>query len=1170
MRRMTRALATLAFAALAVAAWAPFAHAQAGESRADDAVARMPRFLLASALRGSPPSPVDIDRSPTLSRRIAVDLDGALIGDALDAISTNGGFRIAYSPDVVARDIRVHLRAQNITVAAALMDVLAGTGVDMIFTPEGGAALVRRPPPPPADGVVRGIVVDAIGGVPIEAANVAILGTRLSATTDASGRYVIRSVPAGERVVRFARIGFASQTRTVQVGDGADVVVDFTGTRTAVALLPDVVTTATGQQRRVEIGNAITTITNVSKKVEESAVRNLADLMVAKAAGVVVLPGNETGSSPVVRIRGTNSLSLSNAPIYVIDGVRMISASVGVATGGTSTSFLNDLNPGDIEDIEIVKGPSAATLYGTDAANGVIVITTKRGLAGATRWSYYGEGGAVRDRGNYVSQYAIFGHAPGSTAPTRCILLTIALKQCVADSTTAWNPMLDPEVSPISPGHRDQLGLNVSGGTEAVRFYVSGDHENEIGAIKMPAFARAWLDSIGNPARDEQIYPEAFQRQSVRANLNAALSSRLDISINTGYTNRNQRLPQTDNSPTSVVGTMLKNPGFKPVFSICKANVAACLGYTDIGSLGEEMHGYGNFMPAQTFQSELQQGVQRFTGSVDANWRPFAWMQNQGSLGIDLAGRQDWTLCRLNECANSGTLRQGSVSDQRSNNRNFSAKLISSASWQAKPWAILKATVGADYNNIENDFVASSATGLPPGAQNVGQGAVKNGSNQLQTANKTLGVYVQEQASIHDRLFLTAAIRSDQNSAFGTQFQRVFYPKVQASWLISEQGFFPKYAWLDQLRLRSAYGASGVQPGATTALQTFSAVTRTVNAIVPGNATGTDTPALVQSALGNPDLKPESSKEFEAGFESRMFASRATVDFTFYHKQTSDALISQPIAPSAAPPATSVTRNLGSVMNEGFEALVSLTLVDRKSVGWTMTLNGSHTSNKILSLGVDANGNPNPTIGTGTTRDSVGLAANTWFFIPYTFEDKNKDGLIETSEVSVGTKAVPMGYSQPRDIFSVQNSVDLFNHHLRLSALVDYKGGSSVMNTTFQIYCTNQPTCYEETVADAPLWRQARNIAQRYTSTTTVAGFLENSQFWRLREVSATLDLPGTIAQRLRARDGSIAFRARNLHLWTSYTGADPEGNYSTGDVQSDFQTIAPPTYLTVRVNLHY
>ncbi len=1016
-----------------------------------------------------------------------------------------------------------------------------------------------------AQATVTGKVTAA--GQPLVDARIIVRGTSLTTTSNSAGEYTLRNVPAGTQSLEMLRVGYRAQNATVTLTAGQSKEVNF-ATEAAVIQLQEIVTTATGQQRRVELGNAIGGVGDVNKRVEESQIKNVADLLVAKAAGVTVLPGNETGSSPVVRIRGTNSLSLSNAPIYVVDGVRMISSSVGVATGGTTTSFLNDLNPEDIEDIEIVKGPSAATLYGTDAANGVVVITTKKGRAGATRWNYFGEGGIVSDRNDYVNQYAVFGK-DASGKVTRCVLETIATKACTADSVSSFNPMKDPEISPVGTGHRDQYGMNVSGGSDAVRFYVAGDLQNEIGPVRMPAFARAFLDSVGDPARDDEIYPEAFQMQTVRANLNAALTPKFDLSVNSGWVNRNQRLPQTDNNTVSIFATALKNPGFRPS-AICRTNSAACLGYSPIGSLGEDLRGYSNYMPAQTFQDKLHEGVQRFTGSIDANWRPFAWMQNSGNVGVDVASRDDWELCKLNQCPNSGTTRQGFVSDQHSINRNFSAKFVSNGSWQARSWANLKTTVGADYTNTESDNTASSGTNLPPGAQNVGQAAVKSGSNQLQTANKTLGVYVQEQAGLRDRLFLTAAVRSDQNSAFGTKFQRVFYPKLSASYIISDEAFFPHYTWLDQLRLRTAYGSSGVQPGPTTALQTFSAVTRSANTVTPGNPTGADTPALLANLLGNPNLKPETSTEFEGGFESRMFNSRATLDFTYYHKKTKDALIAQPIAASAAPSATTVTGNFGSIMNTGVEAVANLTLMDKRNFGWDMTLNGSHTTNKIITLGVDANGNPNPTIGTGTTRDSVGLPANGWFFKPYTFSDKNGDGLIDDSEVTVATSDQYMGYSQPRDIVSIQNGFDLFNRKLRLTGLLDYKGGFSVFNNTVQFYCSNQPTCYEETNASAPLWRQARVIAQRYTATKTTAGYLENGQFWRLREVSAILTLPERFAARAHARDASLTFAARNLHIWTKYTGTDPESNYNTGDVQTDFETAAPPSYFTVRLNLHF
>jgi hypothetical protein len=485
----------------------------------------------------------------------------------------------------------------------------------------------------------------------------------------------------------------------------------------------------------------------------------------------------------------------------------------------------------------------------------------------------------------------------------------------------------------------------------------------------------------------------------------------------------------------------------------------------------------------------------------------------------------------------------------------------------------MKTTLGADYTNQDQDGVSDGGQQLPPGAESPFQAAIKTvGSNttNLQTVNKTLGLYAQEQASFRDRMFLTVAARTDQNSSFGTNFQRVVYPKASISWLISDESFFPHFDWLNNFRLRSAYGASGVQPGGTVALQTFGAATAAVP-IVAGLLNGSDTPGLVQNALGNAALKPERAGEFEAGFESSILTNRVHVDLTYYNKRTHDALISLPIAASTGAPALSVLENLGSISNSGLELTVNSTLIDRRAFGWDLTVAASHNSNKILSIGNGPDGKPLPTIGTGTTRDSVGASVNGFFARTFTFADANKDGIITPNEVTVNPNFSYVGYSQPRDIVSITNGFDLFNRHLRLTVLTDYKGGYSLYDQSGQFYSQNFPTWYSENLPTASLADQARAVANSSAKNpSTVMGYLENGQFWKLREVSAALTLPTIFAEKVRARDAQLVFSARNLHTWTKYLGTDPESNYNAGDVQTDFSTTAPPTYFILRANLHY
>jgi hypothetical protein len=501
------------------------------------------------------------------------------------------------------------------------------------------------------------------------------------------------------------------------------------------------------------------------------------------------------------------------------------------------------------------------------------------------------------------------------------------------------------------------------------------------------------------------------------------------------------------------------------------------------------------------------------------------------------------------------------------NVRNFSAKLVSNSTWQARSNLVMKTTVGADYTNQENDGVSDGSTGLPPGAQNVGQGAVasvNSNTTSLQTVNKTLGLYVQEQASFRDRMFFIVAARTDQNSSFGTQFQRVVYPKASLSWMISDESFFPRIDFLNSFRLRSSYGVSGVQPTGTQALQTFSASTVNIIANSPGTTGGSDTPGIIAAALGNSALKPERSGEWENGFEMGLFNNRAHFDFTYYDKKTHDAIVNKPIAASSGASQLTVVTNIASVQNNGLEMNLNTTLLDRRRFGWDISVTASHNSNKILALGV-------PTIGTGNTRDSLGLPANALFGRPFTYADSNHDGIITPNEVTVSPNVVYDGYSAPRDIAAITNGFDLLNRKLRITVLTDYKGGYNLFNSSAQFY-SNQTKSYPDlNVKSTSLFLQARAVANSSAKNpSTPIGFFDNGATWKLREVSAALTMPDAISRRIRAHDAQLVFSARNLSTWTKYTGIDPESNYSTGDVQTDFSTTAPRTYFVLRANLHY
>ena len=446
------------------------------------------------------------------------------------------------------------------------------------------------------------------------------------------------------------------------------------------------------------------------------------------------------------------------------------------------------------------------------------MITTRKGRAGRSSWSFFSEVGSIGDNNTYPTQYAILGHtAANPTTPIRCFLKDVAAGTCIKDSTSTLNVFEDPETTPIANGYRNLFGLQLMGGTETVRYFVSGDVENETGVFKLPRFASAYFDSVGTEVPAEWMRPNVMGKASFRTNLNMTVSPQLDLAMQSSYIRVNQRLPQVDNNVNSFWYNGTMGPGWK----------GAGPGYTGKGSLGQALNGYAFSTPAEIFQSETIYDVQRFIGGTNGDWRPTSWLNSRVDVGVDLTNRVEEGLCRFQQCPDFGTQRLGSSRDARANLRNITANVLTTASTQYRPWLGLKATAGVQYHNYTQLSNSAQGQQLPPGAQTPGSGTIQSASAST-TLTRTLGLFVEGAADLNDRLFLTAAVRSDQNSAFGSNFQRVFYPKASASWVVSDESFFPRPNWLNSLRLRSAIGASGVQPGPNDALRTYSVVTTNI------------------------------------------------------------------------------------------------------------------------------------------------------------------------------------------------------------------------------------------------------------------------------------------------------------------------------------------------------
>ena len=985
----------------------------------------------------------------------------------------------------------------------------------------GAGAVAGAQQPAAATGTIAGRVVErgATGGLP--AAQVFVVGTTRGTVTNDSGGFRIPGVPVGSYQLRVRRLGYESVALPVTVAAGQTARVEFTVGRATATTLEQVVVTATGEQQRArEQGNAIATVAVPETRVP--ALPAFSQALAGQAAGVQVLQSSGTsGTGSRIRIRGANSLSLSNEPLIIIDGVRVQgggnSGSIGI--GGQQPSRLDDLNPEEIESIEILKGPAASGLYGTQAANGVVQITTKRGRGGRTQWNAYAERGVARDVSDFQPNYGAYGlfddGEGGTVRDFGCDLYSVGQGFCTqeANGVVSFNPLKNPQTTPFRDGARTQYGLNVAGGTERVGYFLSGEQDREAGVYRT----------------------NAVNRNSLRANLRAFLTEKLDVNVSTGYVASDVQLPGNDNTFLGYISNGLAGFARKD----------------DPGAVNAD--GYDPLGPASIDTYQNFQEARRFIGSAQANWRPLGWLRFNGVAGLDLINRFDTQLVPPGQILLDVETEEGWRNANRFQFGTYTAQATATASFTPRPQLSSTTTLSFQYQQDRNDGVYAGGNRLVAGSGTLGGTVARFSVDEDYVDNRLAGGILSQQVGWRDRLFVTVGLRGDQNSAFGRNFGVAYYPTAQASWVASEEGWFPKGP-LDQVRLRASFGRAGLRPGSIDAL--------TYSRPVPARVRGADVAAITVGGVGDPDLRPEVTTEFEGGVDLEAFDRRVALQLTGYNRESQDALVARVIAPSVG-----VTRtrfeNIGSIRNSGIEALLTLQPVASRTVDLDLTVNYSYNTNRILTL---EDTTPILVTANGSQKHVPGFPAGGYWGRPITGFERNAQGIV------TGTTYGPerfLGYAQPRTLLSLTPTLTLFKW-ARLSALVDYRGGYKQYNSSEDFRCGigrcrgfNDPT--------APAQEQANALASAIDGVYT--GYIEDADFVRLREASLTLTLPDRLTTRLlRARGLSLTLAGYNLGLWTDYTGVDPEVNASAQSnfVQSDFLSQAPVRRFAARVNVNF
>ncbi|MGH7720949.1 MAG: TonB-dependent receptor plug domain-containing protein, partial [Gemmatimonadaceae bacterium] len=456
-------------------------------------------------------------------------------------------------------------------------------------------------------------------------------GSARGSLTNDQGEYRIGDVAPGSYQIRVLRVGYAAAMQNVTVAAGQAVTADFTLASSALQLDQVVVSAVTGQgERKREQG---TNVANISvADMDLAPVTSFADVLNGREPGVNLQGvSGSLGTSQRIRIRGANSLSLDNEPLIFVDGVQYSNATpIAFGVGGQEGSRLNDLNPEDIENIEVIKGPAASALYGTAAANGVLLVTTKRGRTGSARWTFFTELSQLEDRTDYPDNYYAYRAAtPGApllvasgvnigrlnqTVRPRCTNIAAAGGTCTQDSVLAFNTMTDARTTPFSTGGGERVGLSVAGGTDRVTYFFSTDYGRESGVIDYNT-----QDRVG-----------------FRANVAAQVRDNLNLTFTSGYTNNQLLLNSNDNSIFSpLINGLIGGPVF---FERDRGNPSFC-----ITTEGDNCLNYGFFFTNQEIANFVtNQHVDRFTIGMNGTWQPAGWLAVNLNGGFDLTDRNDF------------------------------------------------------------------------------------------------------------------------------------------------------------------------------------------------------------------------------------------------------------------------------------------------------------------------------------------------------------------------------------------------------------------------------------------------------------------------------------------------------------------------------------------------
>ncbi|WP_299823776.1 SusC/RagA family TonB-linked outer membrane protein [uncultured Pontibacter sp.] len=935
---------------------------------------------------------------------------------------------------------------------------------------------------------VTGTVTDARTKSALPGVVVRLQNTNTATATDANGKYnLVANQPAGTYQLVFSIIGFKPENRPVVLGASENVTVDVQLSEDIVGLDEVVVTGTSVATSKKQLGNAISTVSAAS--LENSVATSIDQALAGKVAGAQISQnsGNPAGGISV-RLRGTSTVVGSGDPLYIVDGVIINNTSPElIDLGGYAQNRLVDINPNDIDRIEIIKGAAAAAIYGSRASNGVVQIFTKRGKEGKPKVS-----ASTQFRVSEVRKTLEYNDYPFR------FINTIA-----SDLTQEPVQRYDYQDEIFRTALGTENNISVSGGSANTQYFLSGNFLSNQGIVD----------------------GSSFNRGGARVRLDQTLNDWISVSFGANYTlSTSEEIPNGGLLETygALTGFIFSNNFInpQPVNGVYPSTAP-----TNVLRRTNPLEAINRF--------DFQQRTNRFIGDFQLMLTPINNLNINYTLGYDNATQIATGFIPVGNTTPSYDAGYSRRADRTSyllnNDLNISYRTMLS------DW--LESTTGVGGTaQVEKYYTSAiTATQLGPIAR-IASGATVVSSEERSDIN-ILGFFAQQTFGIGDRLFLTGAGRYDVSSVFGEDNRWQFYPKVSASYLISNESFWQGLSnTIPILKLRASYG----QAGNLTALRAYERYTNYNPVALPGF------PGVVSSTLlGNSGIKPERQEEIEVGADMSFLNGRLGLEFSYYHKNVEDLLLQITLTPSTG--FLSQYANIGTMTNKGFELMLTGAPVQKENLKWTSTLIYSRNKNEVNDIPGGVLPFPG---GFGQVAAVNGYPLGAFYS---TYFARNPDGSLlltpaglpqperigrnpETGQPTGATVPKVIGDPNPDWTGSWVNEVTV-GAGLSFRVLFDAAYGFDVFNFTRRV---GERDLYGGLAGYEP---ELRGEVPKGTSAALFGifeNYIEDGSYIKLREVSIGYDFKPAFIGNGSVR---VSLAGRNLFSIDDYSGFDPEVN---------------------------